>query len=166
LPQRTDQPPTIDQAIRVKATLACSSLLRILHEAVRDYEGDLEGFVIYMSVACASVAAAMRNPEVAFQPKDAPPVSDTHFRPVSRRAIAASTGLPRETVRRKIAQMVERGFLVEERRGVRTRSGVLQERRNYQFAAVLMREIERSAAELARADRAFEAQVDRTFDGI
>ena len=156
MPQRIHQPPVVDQARRVKATLACMSLLRVLHEAVRWYDGDLEAFVIYMAVACASVGGAMRDPEVALATRDGPP-AEVHFRPVSRRAVAASTGLARETVRRKIGQMVEAGYLVEERRGVRTRPGVLQERRNSEFTTVLIREILRSSAELARADRVFEA---------
>jgi hypothetical protein len=155
LPQDTDQRTLPDQARRVKATLACMSLLRVLHEAVRLYDGDLEAFTIYMAVACASVAGAMRDPEIAFSTRDGPPL-ESHFRPVSRRAIAASTGLPRETVRRKIALMVERGHLVEERRGVRTRPGVLQERRNSEFADLLIREVQRSSAELVRAERMFD----------
>jgi hypothetical protein len=155
LPQHADQQPQPDQARRVKATFACMSLLRILHEAVRLYDADLEAFTIYMAVACASVAGAMRDPEVALNTRNGPPL-DIHFRPVSRRAIAASTGLPRETVRRKIALMVERGYLVEEPRGVRTRPGVLQERRNSEFADTVMREIQRAAWELARADRMFD----------
>jgi hypothetical protein len=155
----SDQQPAVAQARRVKATLACMSLLRVLHGVMLWYERDLEAFMIYMAVACASVGAAMRDPEVALRPNAGLP-PEASFRPVSRRAIAASTGLPRETVRRKIAQLVEQGHLVEERRGVRTRPGVLQERRNTDFAAMLIREIERSSTELARVDRAFE-----TLDG-
>ena len=140
----------------MKTVYACLSLLRVMHEAVRCYEGDLEGFVIYVSVACASTSGALRAPQFLAQPLEAPPLADIHHRPVSRRAIAASTGLPRETVRRKIAQLVQRGLLVEERRGVRTRSGVLEERLNVEFAAALIREIQRGAADLAKIDRNFE----------
>jgi hypothetical protein len=139
----------------VKATLACMSLLRVLNNAMQCYDNDLEAFMIYMAVACASIGGAMRDLDVALRVDGTAP--EAFFRPVSRRAIAASTGLPRETVRRKIAHMVEQGYLVQERRGVRTRPGVLQERRNADFAAVLIREIERSSAELTRVDRALEA---------
>ena len=155
VPQLKERGPVIDQARRVKATVACMSLLRVLHSAMDWYENDLESFMIYMAVACASIGWAMRDPELAM--RGPTPLPDTYFRPVSRRAIAASTGLPRETVRRKIAQMVERGYLVQERRGVRTRSGMLYERRNADFAALLIREIERSSAEIARVDKAMEA---------
>ena len=159
LQRRIYQHPTVDQAFRAKASFACLSLLRVMHEAIRCYEGDLEAFVIYVSVACASTGGAMRAPHFLAQPLDSPPLPDTFHRPVSRRAIAASTGLPRETVRRKIAQLVERGLLVEEGRGVRTRSGVLEERLNVEFCGALIREIERGAFELARVDRAYEDKI-------
>ena len=156
MPQPIDKQPEITQARRVKATLACMSLLRVMHDAVEYYEGDLEAFVIYMAVACASIGGAMRDPGAALGVHNGLP-AERHYRPISRRAIAASTGLPRETVRRKISQMVERGYLVEEPRGVRTRPGVLMERRNSEFTAALIKEIERSSAELARIDKAVQA---------
>lgn len=40
-------------------------------------------------------------------------------RPMSRRAIAVATGLPRETVRRRVKRLVELGILTEDSRGVR-----------------------------------------------
>ncbi len=52
MPQRVNPQPEVDQVHRVKATLACMSLLRVMHDAVQWYEGDLEGFVIYLAVAC------------------------------------------------------------------------------------------------------------------
>jgi hypothetical protein len=156
LPQRINPQPEVDQARRVKAALACMSLLRVMHDAVQWYEGDLEAFVIYMAVACASIDGATRGPQAPLRVAGEAP-ADRHFRPVSRRAIAASTGLPRETVRRKISLMIERGYLVQEPRGVRARPGVLLERRNSEFTASLIKEIERSSAELARVDRALEA---------
>jgi hypothetical protein len=39
-------------------------------------------------------------------------------RPMSRRAIALATGLPRETVRRRLARLVEIGLLKEEAGGI------------------------------------------------
>ncbi len=39
-------------------------------------------------------------------------------RPMSRRVIAQATGLPRETVRRRVSQLVEMGFLQDEDDGV------------------------------------------------
>jgi hypothetical protein len=149
------QHPMVERAFQVKASFACLSLLRVMHEAVRCYGSDLEAFVIYLAVACASSGGAWRRPELILTSKPWPP-SEVSLRPVSRRAIAASTGLPREKVRRKIALMVEAGFLVEEKRGVRIRGTVFDERQNTEFTASLVRELERAAGELARVDRVIE----------
>ncbi len=147
------QEAQLDRAYRRKALIACQGLARILHKAVDCYDGDLESFAIYLSVVCASLSAAHRDPDVLALPADAGPLPDSYHRPVSRRAIAASTGLPRETVRRKIAQLVAAGRLTEEPQGVRTQSGVLGLQRNAEFAVVLIREIERSALEFATLAR-------------
>ncbi len=138
-----------DKLTRRQAVAACESLLRILHTAVDCFGGDLDQIVIYLSVATASTTAALRDPEAVADITEVG-LPDAYHRPISRRAIAASTGLPRETVRRKIAELVTAGRLVEEARGVRTRSGVLNEGRNLEFVRALLREIERSAANLAR----------------
>jgi len=44
--------------------------------------------------------------------------------PMSRRAIARVTGIPKETVRRHVDSMVERGILLSMPRGVRARPGL------------------------------------------
>jgi len=149
------QHPMAERAFQAKASFACLSLLRIMHDAVRCYDGDLEAFVIYVAVACASAGGVWRRTELLVEP-ERPPPTDASFRAVSRRAIAASTGLSREKVRRKIAQMVEAGHLVQETRGVRIRASVFLERHNADFTAALVRELERSAVELARIDRLIE----------
>ena len=145
-----------DRVYSHKALTACLSLARILQKAVECYEGDLESCAIYIAVACASLSGAYRDPEVLAQPADSGPVADSLHRPVSRRAIAAATGLPRETVRRKIAQLVDEGHLSEGPKGVRTRGGVLGERRNTEFCAALIREFQRTAADLGRIERVAE----------
>ena len=73
MPEQLSQRPTVDQVFRVKASLASMSLLRVMHEAVRSYDGDLEAFVIYVAVASASFGGALRDPDIMLQPPDAPP---------------------------------------------------------------------------------------------
>ncbi len=149
---RHDNTGPIDRVYRRKALAACLGLARVLHKAVDCYDGELESFAIYLAVACASLSGAYRSAEVLARPLEAGPLPDAYHRPVSRRAIAASTGLPRETVRRRIAQLVSQGYLAEEPAGVRTTSGVLGQRRNQEFTGALVGEIERVAAELARIE--------------
>ncbi len=147
----------ISRRQRRKALVACIGLSRILHKAVDCFDGDLEGCAISVAIACASTSSILRDPELFARLDSTDPIPDSYHRPVSRRAIAASTGLPRETVRRKIAQLVEQGLLVEERAGVRTRSGVLELRRNLEFTGSVMQEIVRTAQELSRIDAMLDA---------
>ena len=71
------------------------------------------------------------------------PLPPEEHHPVSARAIAEATGLPRETVRRKIAALVAEGFLAQDSRGVRTTPGLLDQRGNDLFVAQTSREIKR-----------------------
>ena len=156
MPSEDSAPRPAEAIFRRKTVAASEGLLRVLRKAVECYGDDLDCFVIYLAVAMASTGWTQRRPDILASVPPAATLPDELHRPVSRRAIAASTGLPRESVRRKIAQLVEMGYLVEEPRGVRTRSGVILERSNTEFAATLIREVERTATELARLDAAAE----------
>lgn len=144
--------PTVilDRRYRRKALVAAIGFSRMLQAAVNSFDGDLELCAILTAIACASTSATLRDPDVYADLDETEPVPDVYHRPISRRAIAASTGLARETVRRKVAQLVERGLVVEEPTGVRTRSGVLEPM--LELAWTLVQETERTAAELKRVD--------------
>jgi hypothetical protein len=135
---------------RRRTVVSSEALLRILHGAVTTFDGDLETFVIYLSVTCASVGAALRDAELLSNPPPPGRLGAQHFRAVSRRAIAASTGLPRETVRRKIAALIERGDLIAQGSYVRIPQGVLEKPQNREFAQMMAMEFSRAAAQLAR----------------
>jgi hypothetical protein len=137
-------------AFRRQTFAASEGLLRILHKAVSDYGGDLDGFIVYLAITCASVGGALRNPDHSANPPPAGPMPEAMLRPVSRRAIAASTGLPRETVRRKVAQFLEAGLLIGEGSGVRIPTLLLEDPRNRDFARTLIREFSRTAEDLER----------------
>jgi DeoR/GlpR family transcriptional regulator of sugar metabolism len=92
----------------------------------------------------------MRDAHLSAHPPPAGAVSDAHLRPVSRRAIAASAGLSRETVRRKIASLLSQGALIETGAGVRVPDHDLEDPRNFKFAVAITREFSRIAAELSR----------------
>jgi hypothetical protein len=139
----------VERGLRMRAFLAVESLLRMLRTAV-DAFGDLDSAMIYLTVVAASAGAGARDPEfrAVF---DTAPLPDEAFRPVSRRAISLATGLPRETVRRKIARLVAEGHLIEEADGVRAPSNTIMRRDNLAFARDLIRELERGAAIVGRA---------------
>lgn len=155
-------PPPISWEFR-RRTIACSlSLLRIMHEAISRYGADMDGVMIYLAVSCASVGGALSDLSLAANPPPAGPMPAKAFRGVSRRAIAASTGLPRETVRRKIAAFIERGELVAEGSRVRIPHLLLEDPRNLGFAKVMIQEFSRTAAQLGRI---LESAPPRRADG-
>jgi hypothetical protein len=82
------------------------------------YAGDLDLASISEAIALSAIEARMRDPQF----RDA-------YRSVARQAgiaaqrgvnalsVAAATGIPRETVRRKIKKLIELGAIVEVKRG-------------------------------------------------
>jgi hypothetical protein len=134
---------------RRRFVVAIEALLRILHNAVQTYEWDFDDFVIYFAVVSASIGAAARDVDLAASPpKGSMPAR--YYRGVSRRAIAASTGLPRETVRRRIASFVEHGLLIEQGAYVRAPQGLLERADHRAFAGRLIQEFQRTASQLSR----------------
>lgn len=63
------------------------------------------------------------------------------LRPMSRRAIAVATGLPRETVRRRLARLVELGLLKEEAGRIACSDQFIREGRAQTLADMLVRHV-------------------------
>jgi hypothetical protein len=121
-------------------------LLRVMRAAGDTYGHDYEAILIYWSVVLASVGRYLRNDDqVKLIESGGTPLPPEEHHPISARAIAEATGLPRETVRRKIAALVADGFLAQDSRGVRTIPGLLDQRGNGAFVSVASREIKRMA---------------------
>jgi hypothetical protein len=134
---------------RRQTIISVQSLLRVLRSAMGAFGDDLEAIVILLSVASASVDASLRDVELTLNPpRGVMPLR--YFRAISRRAIAASTGLPRETVRRKIAALIDQGLLVADGARVRIPPGLLDEPRIFEFAQVLLLEFTRTGKRLQR----------------
>jgi hypothetical protein len=62
-------------------------------------------------------------------------------RPMSRRAIALATGLPRETVRRRLARLVELGLLREEGGGIACADSFIRDDRAQMLSDMLARHV-------------------------
>jgi hypothetical protein len=139
----------IEDGFRMKAATACEIFLRIARSATEHY-GDLDSLTIYLAVVMASVGAVSRDPDARVRYSGKEPIPDDLLRAISRRAISESTGLPRETVRRKIARLIADGHLIEDGDGVRPPMNVLEQRSNYAFARSLVGELERAADRLSR----------------
>jgi biotin operon repressor len=125
--------------------ITVEGLLRILRAAGDAYGHDYEAILIYWSVAVASIGRYLRSDDLIVLIEGGGPLPEEAHHPVSARAIAEATGLPRETVRRKIAHLVAGGHLVQDDRGVRTYPGLLDQRGNAAFVQAAAREIKRMA---------------------
>jgi hypothetical protein len=130
----------------VNGLIVLEGLLRVMRAAGDTYGHDYEAILIYWSVAVASVGRYLRNDDqVKLIESGGAALPPEEHHPVSARAIAEATGLPRETVRRKIAALVASGHLAQDNRGVRTIPGLLDQRGNGPFVSVASREIKRMA---------------------
>lgn len=140
----------IGEGFRMQAFAVAEAFLRIVRSAAQHY-GDVDTATVYLAVVTAGLAGAVRDPEVVRRYGGETPVPLVYHRPVSRRAIAESTGLARETARRRLARLVEQGRLTEDDRGgLRGRYNLLAEPENLAFARELMLEFQRTAERLER----------------
>lgn len=111
------EPARIPRETRPRAYAGLELLLDLMH-ILREATGlDHESIVI----ACAVNAAAMRpllvGPNAPLHLMDVAEPPDEFRGSISRLAVAEQTGLSRETVRRKINQLIEAGMLVEDAHG-------------------------------------------------
>ena len=93
-------------------TFAGTELVLDMVQAVKShYQTDLEGMLILMCAQYATMRTFVLDPSTPPEVLHAPRPSDEVRGAISRRMLAEHTGLPRETVRRKTAELAERGFL-------------------------------------------------------
>src|ERR1700753_3848893 len=93
-------------------------LLNFLHRPDRErrafYGTDLDTAAISETVGIAALEAEMRDPAFREAFGDyTKVVGAERQRPVNALSVAATTGLPRETVRRKLKALVKKGVLSE-----------------------------------------------------
>ena len=97
-------------------------LMNFLHRADRDrrglYSGDLDLAAVGETVGLAAVEPDARKPEFLEKFGDYRAVIGVEGqRPVTAMSISQATGIPRETVRRKLKLLLARGVIVEKTRG-------------------------------------------------
>ena len=146
----TEDEGPVEKNLNVRALIATDALLRILRLAVGPNQNDLESFVVFLAVVSAGSGRILRDPELLVRYADDEALPESERMGVSRRAIAESLGLPRETVRRKIAKLIEIGIVFEQDGLVKARSPVLGRAGAREFAQAMVREFERAGALLQR----------------
>ncbi|HEY5411002.1 MAG TPA: hypothetical protein VIJ94_09790 [Caulobacteraceae bacterium] len=141
--------PAMPKNIRLKGLIVCETLLRVCRLITDHFDCDIECFVCYLAVVSANLGRMMRSRDLV---DDSAPPPDEDRLPVSRRAIAASVGLPRETVRRKVMELIEKGHLVEVQGGLKAVAPILEHADNLQIVLGAIRSFERAVAELRASD--------------
>jgi biotin operon repressor len=106
---------------------AVEFVVRCMREAAHLFGDDYDCAMIFLAVLEGNGRQNIRDPSFREQYADVRVSIPAELaRPMSRQAIAESLGMSRETVRRKIATLIEQGILVEDPRGgVITTRGVI-----------------------------------------
>lgn len=108
--------------------------------------------LIYCTVSIGNIQKLMRERNVPAEFATTAVLPREWVVPMSRSAIAAATGLPRETVRRHVAQMIERDLLIEDQRGgVTIVPGAIQDLGMEPLLETLVTEFARTTEALLRA---------------
>jgi predicted transcriptional regulator len=113
---------------RVFVHLVGNYLLRTDRERRDLYFGDLDMASIAATVGIGALEADFRDPGFRAQFNDYMRIIGTERqRPMNVQSVANSTGLPRETVRRKLRTLVQKNVLVEKDGGYVYRPGYAQQ---------------------------------------
>jgi hypothetical protein len=117
-----------EAAQRIFMQLLINFLHRAEHERREFYGGDLDMAAIAEAVGVAAIEPNMRDPAFRKAFANYSNVLGTERqRPINVMSVAATVGIPRETVRRKLKTLVERGILAKKDGGYVYKPGVLQQ---------------------------------------
>lgn len=107
----------LESDVRPKAFAAIELFLDLTHIARSMFKSDIESTLIWFSITEATLRPLMLDDAVPETKKLMKKPASEDLGTISRVAIADRTGLPRETVRRKINALIKAGLVAEERPG-------------------------------------------------
>ena len=111
----------LESDVRPKAFAAVELFLDLTHVARSLFKSDMESTLIWFSITEATLRPLMLDDAVPAEKKLSVKPKSEDLGAISRVAIADRTGLPRETVRRKVNALLTAGLVIEEKTGsVRT----------------------------------------------
>ena len=127
-PQRLEVNKSVFDAVERLAVFEVGDALLMLNLELQSAFGlRVEEFQVHQLIALSTVRRHVRaaGPEGADLGRDPLPVAQAGW--ISRRRISEVLGIPLETVRRIVARLMEKGMVVERRRGaLSTPGGTLQ----------------------------------------
>jgi len=107
---------------RLIAHFVAEFILRSAEGVSEVYDHDYEAAILFMTISNRNSEKVMNDPklrELYGSYKSTIPPEHTLL--ISRMALARATGLPRETVRRKVAKLIGKGWVIELPGGLRAR---------------------------------------------
>jgi hypothetical protein len=112
---------------------------------------NLTELTVFLIVSVAGVQRLVRQPDIPEPLRGTEPLPVPLVGTISRRAIAEASGISRETVRRIVAQLIERGHLIESGpRAVATARGSARREGYEHVPAMLAVELVHTVNELQR----------------
>ncbi len=113
--------PKVPKNMRAYAYANVELFLDLLYAARTGPQIDLESMFIYLTVSEATMRPLMLDPATPPEVLEMVEPPEVYRGSITRLLVADRSGLPRETVRRKIQKMIDEGVLVEDDEGrVRT----------------------------------------------
>ena len=113
--------PKVPQNMRAYAYANVELVLDLLYAARTGPQIDLDSMFIYLTVSEATMRPLMLDPATPPEVLEMVEPPEAYRGSITRLLVADRSGLPRETVRRKIQKMIDDGTLVEDAEGrVRT----------------------------------------------
>ena len=111
VPFADDRQGPVDPVLAYRFHAAVCVLFDVLHTAGKEFDKDFTAWVVYCAFLVSSAADTLRD--------TAARRAATGFSPgvLSAQSVSEMTGIPRETVRRKVLDLVEKGRLVRMENG-------------------------------------------------
>jgi hypothetical protein len=108
---------TIPEDLRPKAYASLELVLDVLHSLRNLVEADLESIAIYMCVGEATMRPVLADPEEVKRLATVDLAPEDLRGSITMLQVADRLDMPRETVRRKVKQLIEKGFLYADDKG-------------------------------------------------
>lgn len=113
----TQSPPKVPRNMRAYAFANVELMLDVVYASRVGPQVDLESLFIYLTVSEATMRPLMLDPSTPPEVLELVEPPEQYRGSITRLLVADRIGLPRETVRRKIAKMIEDGLLAEDDEG-------------------------------------------------
>jgi len=108
---------SIPKDLRPKAYASLALLLDVIHATRTLVQADLESIAIYLCVAEATMRPVLADPARVHELSTTDRAPEEWRGSITMLQVADRLEIPRETVRRKVKQLIERGLLYADDRG-------------------------------------------------